>query len=168
MATPSATAPVPATPSRVTLPPVSTFLMTLQKTDITRGGRSPDVWIPLEARDQNTGFWQWPARYNRVQRPNGTYEECYFRVNINTPGGAFVEDVRFYHYHEKSEFRINTDKIRSQAGVGDLLQIDRVESGTGYEYEFTIIPQSNPAYAQLLALCRKVRTANSQKHYAYI
>ena len=147
---------------------VNTFLMTLQKTDITTGSRSPDVWIPLEARDANPTFWQWPDRYNRVQRQSGTYQECYFRVNINTPSGASLEDVRFYHYYEKSEFRINTDKIRSQSAVGDILQIDRVGGGLGCEYEFTIIGQANPIHSQLLALCQKVRAGNSRKSYGYV
>lgn len=166
--TPVTNVSVAAVPAPIVLPPVSTFLMTLQNTDVTRGGRSPDVWIPLEARDQNPLFWQWPVRYNRVQRQSGTYDECYYRVNIHAPGGASLEDVRFYNYQEKREFRINTDKIRSQAQVGDLLQIDRAAVGVGYEYEFTIIPQTNPVHAQLLALCQKVRAGNSQKRYAYV
>ncbi len=166
--TPTPQMPAPVSPVPIALPPASTFLMTLQNTDITRGSRSPDVWIPLEARDKNMAFWQWPLRYNRVQRQSGTYDECYFRVNIASPGGVSLEDVRFYHYYEKSEFRINTDKIRSQAQVGDLLQIDRVGAGVGYEYEITIIPQTNPVHAQLLSLCQKVRAGNSQKRFAYV
>ncbi len=142
--------------------------MTLQRTDITAGGRSPDVWIPLEARDADPTFWQWPGRYIQIRRQSGTYAECYFRVYINTPSGASLNNVRYYGYVQKSEFRINTDLIRSQASVNDILQIDRIGAGLGYEYEFTVIPRANAAYNQLFALCRKVRAGNSQKRYVYL
>lgn len=159
-------------PTTLTAPsivrPTGTFVMTLQRTDITRGGRSPDVWIPLEAVNANPVFWQWPGRYNPVTGLRGSFSECYFRTKINDPGGSSLVDVRFYSYQERHEFRINTDKIRSQASVGDLMLIDRVSAGLGYEYEITVVLQADPAHASLLAQTQQVQARNSQKRYAYI
>ena len=57
------------------------FAMTLQRTDVgvgqTTSGtsrRSPEIFIPLAARDANPSFWGWPERFVLDPRKPGKYD----------------------------------------------------------------------------------------------
>lgn len=76
--------------------PTNAFLMTLQRTDTSKGGRSPDVFIPLEARQANPAFWEWPQRFHSVLGAKGSFNERYSMMCIsraNQP--ASVRNVSF-------------------------------------------------------------------------
>ena len=148
---------------------ISTLIINLTYRDIsTKGGKSPDIQITKEVRNANQNFWQWPFRFIN--------DECYFPMLINRIGQtSVVTNVRVYANtgisatgkKRSDEFRLNTGLIRTQAQVGDLLQIERMKPGLPYEYELTVIPKNDPLYATLAASCTKISSTLSQKMYRY-
>lgn len=163
---PTVTPPAPA----VTLP-ANAFLMTLQNTDISqKRAHSPDVFIPLEARNANPAFWGWSQQFQKVSGTKGSFDERYAAMCINRQNQpAVVRPVRLYAYAERHEFRLNCGEIREQATIDDILCIERAPAGMPYEYEITVIKQNDPLYPQFLNLCvNQITRGTSRKHWGYI
>ena len=144
------------------------FVMILGPRDTrTQPGYSPDIFIPLAARNAEPRFWRWPQTYVRVAA-RGSYDERRVNVLVHTPAGAtLAEAVRLYYYHERSEFRLNCGDLVEQARDGDLLVLELpADWAPNIDYVGTIIPQTSPAFSGYYAIALN-RVANSPKRWGY-
>lgn len=91
------------------------FFMTLQQTDVgvgqtTRGTsrRSPEIFIPLAARDANPKFWGWSDLFVEDPSKAGKYD----RTNVPMVLGGHVIHVNMMTWPDKSDFRLRNAKLR--------------------------------------------------------
>ncbi len=145
------------------------FVMTLQRTDvgvgqITRGTsrRSPEIFIPLAARDTNPGFWNWPESFVADPRKPGKLDRLGVRIRLGTE----VVSVNMMTWPDKHDFRLRSEALRSAGNVSDILRMEKVESGAGYEYYVEVVPQGTSQYPFYLVLCSQ-SVRNSRKQYGY-
>ncbi len=159
---------------------VSCFVMTLQNTDvgvgqITKGTsrRSPEVFIPLAALDENPAFWTFPDQFTAdvawnnthpMNRRNGFGKMD--RMNVPMRIGA-VQAVRMFFNPRKGDFRLGKEALRSSGSVGDILLVRRVDPVNGFEYDIQVAPQGSPLFEQLVPFCN-TQVPNSQKRFGYI
>ncbi len=176
-------------PSAVVIPPpgivpqevagVSCFVMTLQNTDVgvgqTTAGtsrRSPEVFIPLGALDQNPAFWTFPtmftadAAWNKAHpdhRRNGLGKMDRMGVPMRV---GVVHSVRMFFNPRKGDFRLGNEALRSSGNIGDILIVRRVDPVNGFEYDIQVAPQGSPLFAQLEPFC-STQVLHSQKRFGY-
>lgn len=146
------------------------FLMTLQKTDVgvgqvTKGTsrRSPEIFIPLAARDTDPDFWGWPNQFTNDSTKPGKMDRQGVKMRI----GTTIIDVNMMTWPDKSDFRLRSEHLRSAGGIGDILYMERSDGKDGFTYYVEVIPQSSARYAQYLAHCINP-TKNSKKMWGYI
>jgi len=173
----------PPTPAP-TAPPavgagVASFVMTLQNTDVGTGQttpgaspRSPEVFIPLVALDQNSGFWTFPNSFtpdaawnaaNPNYRRNGLGKLDRYNVPMRI---GVVHQVSMFFNPRKKDFRLRHEAIRSAGNIGDILWVQRVNPANGFEYEIQVAPQGTPVFLQLQQYCT-TQVVNSQKRFGY-
>ena len=146
------------------------FVMTLQRTDVGVGQvtpgtskRSPEIFIPLSARNANPGFWSWPDG---------------FRTDPDKPGKKDRPDVRMHFagqtvpvnmmtWPDKHDFRLRSTALRDAGRIGDILMMEKVEPGLDFEYYVEIIPQGTEQHARHLIHCTGVVPGRSRKQYGY-
>jgi HKD family nuclease len=170
--------PAPAYPQPTAQPAVApasggptTFLMTLQYVDLSRGQltpgaheRSPEIYIPLAARNYAPAFWDWPNGFNQDQETPNKLDRFGVRMLI----GTSIEDVTMAYFPHRHEFRIRSRALQnSGAQPGDILRIERTKNAVGYLYHVTIIPQGLSQYAATRALCVNA-VRNSAKEWGYV
>ncbi len=156
----------------------TSFVMTLQNTDVgfgqTTAGtsrRSPEVFIPLAALDQNPAFWTFPDQFTPDNGWNATHPNRrngfgkMDRMNVPMRIGV-VREVRMFFNPRKGDFRLGNEALRSAGNVGDILLVRRVNPVNGFEYDVQIAPQGSPLYGQLNPLC-STTVPNSQKRFGY-
>lgn len=169
-------APAPAAPvsaeRAAAAPPVAAipngFLMTLQTTDVGYGQttagtqrRSPEIFIPLAARDAAPGFWGWPGAFTPDPAHAGKNDR---RVTLRI-GGNDVE-ATLYNWPDKHDFRLRTEVLRAGANVGDILRLERAADGQGFDFYAEVVPRGTTLFGTYLALCvNPVR--NSKKVWGY-
>ena len=134
---PSSTRPLPSgrplsTSKGVRLPFVATtsstsenrgFVMVLQNTDVgvgqtTRGTsrRSPEIFIPLKARDLDPDFWDWPGSFVESRTK-------FDRTGVKKRLGTQNIMVNMMCWKLKRDFRLRNEMLRSAGNVGDILRI---------------------------------------------
>ncbi len=145
------------------------FLMTLQKTDVGRGQitpgtsqRSPEIFIPLGARDFDPAFWGWPNAFTPDPAKRGKMDRRGVKMRI----GADVVDVNMMTWPDKHDFRLRCEALRSAGNVEDILRIEQADGKNGFTYYVEIIPQGTMHYEQYLSLCQN-SVKNSQKKWGY-
>ena len=146
------------------------FVMTLQQTDVGVGQatsgtsrRSPEIFIPLKARNADAGFWNWPDGF--VEDPMKPYKFDRHGVRMRLAGE--VISVNMMTWPDKHDFRLRSESLRSAGNVGDILRLERVvDPNADYEYYVEVIPQGTMQHPVYLALCRNP-VRNSQKKYGY-
>ena len=146
------------------------FLMTLQRTDVgvgqTTSGtspRSPEIFIPLAARDTNPGFWQWPHGF--VADPN--VPDKYDRRGVSMRLGGGIIGVNMMTWPIKRDFRLRSAPLRNAGQIGDILRMERnTDARANYEYYVEIVPQGTTQHSVYLALCQRA-VRNSQKRFGY-
>ena len=145
------------------------FVMTLQQTDAGVGQtstgtsrRSPEIFIPLAARDANPHFWGWPEAFTEDPEKSGKRDRHGVRMLL----GNDVILVNMMTWPDKRDFRLRSEKLRSASRAGDILRIEKTEPGAGHEYAVEVIRQGTNRHAASLALCRQV-VRNSEKKYGY-
>lgn len=150
--------------------PLSTscFVMTLQKTDVGVGQtskgtsrRSPEIFIPLAARDAQPSFWDWPHGFAEDAAKEGKRDRQ-ARVRLD---GAIIT-VNMMTWPDKRDFRLRSEPLRSAAKVGDILRIEKVKPELGFDYYVEIIPEGTAAHTEHLLLCTGV-VRNSRKRFGY-
>jgi hypothetical protein len=171
-------APSGAHPAGITTAPNQAFLMTLQRTDVgvgqtTRGTsrRSPEIFIPLVARDQDPSFWGWPGLF--TADPNwagpldrnglGKMDRPAVMVRL---GGATIP-VHFWYNPDKKDLRLRSEHLRSAGSVGDILYVKRSTRTGDFAYYADVVPGGTPRHATLLAHCTNP-VRNSRKRFGYI
>ena len=146
------------------------FVMTLQQTDVgvgqTTSGtsrRSPEIFIPLAARDADAGFWKWPDGFVEDPRRPAKLDRHSVRMRLANE----VIDVNMMTWPAKRDFRLRSESLRSAGNIGDILRLERaVDPNADYEYYAEVIPQGTTQHPVYLALCRN-SVRNSQKRYGY-
>ena len=158
---------------------VSSFVITLQKTDVGVGQitmgtsrRSPEVFIPLAVLDQHPAFWTFPDQFtddvawnnsHPKHRRNGIGKMD--RMNVPMRVGT-IQSVRMFFNPQKGDFRLRNEALRSSGGIGDILLVKRVDPVNGFEYDIQVAPKGSPQFAQLAPLCN-IQVPNSQKRFGY-
>lgn len=145
------------------------FVMTLQTTDVgvgqtSRGTsrRSPEIFIPLAARDHEPTFWGWTEKFTEDPRTPGKRD----RVAVPVRLGAETIEVSMMTWPLKHDFRLRSEALRSAGDVGDILRLEKVEGNASFEYYAEIIPRGTTLFDEFSALCiHPVR--NSQKRWGY-
>ena len=159
----------PPTPQHSTVLGVTGFVITLQRTDVGVGQtgagtsrRSPEIFIPLAARNANPGFWNWPDGFVRDLQKKGKLDRRGVRMRLDEE----IITVNMMNWPDKHDFRLRSESLRSAGNVGDVLHMKRVSPSVGYEYSVEVIRQGMSQYEAYLALCvQSVR--NSKKKYGY-
>jgi hypothetical protein len=153
------------------------FLMSLQRTDVgvgqtTRGTqrRSPEIFIPLIARNFDAEFWGWPTSFQpdpawtgpvdgdgrgKMDRPN---------VMIRLGGETFPASI--WYNPDKRDMRIRSEHIRSAGAIGDLLYMERADGTGGFSYYVDVIPAGSARFAELSKHCTNA-VRNSRKAWGY-
>jgi HKD family nuclease len=169
----------------VTPPPVPAqagtyriFLMTLQNTDVgvgqtTKGTsrRSPEIFIPLAARDYDPDFWGWPGLFVAAAGWAGAIDRD-GRGKMDRPSvmvrlGGATFPVHFWYNPDKRDLRLRSEHMRSAGAVGDILYVERSDGASGFAYYVDVVPQGSPRHAELLARCTTT-VRNSRKVFGYL
>ena len=154
-------------PSTVTDP--RGFVMTLQQTDAGSGQtspgtsrRSPELFVPLAARDAHPGFWGWPDAFVEDPEKPGKRDRRGVRMLLMND----VISVHVWYNPVKRDLRLRNETLRSACSVGDVLRIEKAGSGAGHDYDAEVVPQGTDEHAVCLRLCR-YPVRNSEKRYGY-
>jgi HKD family nuclease len=145
------------------------FLMTLQQTDVGHGQitsgttrRSPEIFIPLAARDHNPDFWYWPdgfiADQSRPQKKD--------RKGVKMRIGTKIVKVNMMTWPDKSDFRLRNETLRSAGNIGDILRIEKMDEWSDFAYYVEVIPHGTMLHSRFLALCTN-SVRNSNKRWGY-
>jgi hypothetical protein len=148
---------------------VQGFVMTLQQTDAGYGQtsrgttrRSPEVFIPLAARDYSPEFWGWQDLFAEDGARRGKWDRRGVRVRI----GAQVAEVNMMTWPVKRDFRLRSEALRSAGSVGDILRLEKVEGAADYDYYAEVVPAASSEYEYYLGLCTEA-VRNSDKRWGY-
>lgn len=154
------------------------FMMTLQRTDVgvgqtTRGTsrRSPEIFVPLAARDEEPGFWGWPTDFTADANWAGPIDRHGFG-KMDRPGvmvrlGGATIPVHIWYNPDKKDLRLRSEHLRSAGSVGDILYVERVNGSSGFHYYVDVVPTGSLRHAILLGQCtHSVR--NSLKRFGYV
>lgn len=148
----------------------SGFLMTLQTTDVgvgqTTAGtskRSPEIFIPLAARDMYPLFWEWPAGFSDDPGRPGKKDRNNVRIRLS----GQTASANIMYWPVKHDFRIRSAQIRDAGTVGDILRVERAVSNEAeFDYYVEIIPKGTILHPIYLALCNNP-VRNSMKRFGY-
>lgn len=145
------------------------FYMTLQRTDVGRGqvtpgtsARSPEVFIPLAARDAHPDFWEWQHAFVEDSATPGKWD----RTSVQMLIGTQVESVNMMTWPVKHDFRLRCEALRSAGNVGDILRMERTPFAIGYQYVVNVVPIGTSQYAAALAHCSNP-VRNSTRRWGY-
>lgn len=148
---------------------VTGFVMTLQQTDVgagqtTKGAarRSPEIFIPLIARDAEPGFWNWPDDFTSDPGKPDKLDRQDVSMRLN---GKIIS-VNMMYWPDKRDFRLRCEALRSAGNVGDILRMEKTDSTVSYEYDVEVIPQETNRYLEYFKQC-KHPVSNSKKKYGY-
>jgi len=149
---------------------VQGFVMTLMQTDVGTGQktpgtsrRSPEIFIPLTARDMYPEFWYWPDLFVEDPGRAGKFDRHGVKMRL----GGDVISVNMMTWPVKSDFRLRSEALRSAGQVGDIFRIERVKPGRDYEYYVEIIPQRTSDYEAYLAFCTNKTKGKSKRVWGY-
>lgn len=152
--------------------------MTLQNTDVgvgqtTRGTsrRSPEIFIPLVARDQNPDFWGWPGDFTADPNWTGPFDRDGFgkmdRPAVMVRLGGATIPVHFWYNPDKKDLRLRSEHMRSAGSIDDILYVERSNGAGGFAYYVDVVPSGSPRHTTLLAQCTN-SVRNSRKRFGYI
>ena len=146
------------------------FLMTLQQTDVGVGQtspgtskRSPEIFIPLSARDANPGFWDWPDGFRTDPEKSGKLD----RKEVPIRFAGRTVSINMMTWPDKHDFRLRSAVLRDTGQIGDILLIERVAPTLGFEYYVEIIPHGTKQHARHIVHCTGVVRGPSRKRYGY-
>ncbi len=159
---------VPAPPAATTRK-VRGFVMTLQRTDVgvgqTTAGtskRSPEIFIPLAARDAHPRFWGWQSQFAQDAKKLGKWDRFGVRMRLGTE----IIEVNMMTWPDKHDFRLRNAALRDAGVVEDILRIEQAPAGSDYDYYAEVIPKGSSDYAKYRGICiNPVR--NSNKRWGY-
>jgi len=139
-------------------PKHSHFVMTLSHFDTSAASSDPVILIPIRARDEDPSFWFWPFLYSRG---NGLYEEYKTTARVCWNGRSMLDELRFYYYYVKSEFRLKSETIKRKGNKGDILLAYR----KGANISLKLIRKTDRQYSKYERYLTK--TVSPTKKYGY-
>ncbi len=141
--------------------------MTLQNTDVGTGQvtagttrRSPEIFIPLGARDQEPSFWAWPGGFTDTGKH-------YTRNGVKMRMGTGNVDVNMMSSKLKHDLRLRSEALRSGGAVGDILRLEVPPVGSTYDYYVEVIPAGTTMHSVYDALCTQAVGGISKKRFGY-
>ena len=147
---------------------LSGFLMTLHQTDVGRGqinagtnARSPEFFVPLAARNFMPDFWGWQGLFTADPNIPGKSDR---RVNMIFNGS--IISVAMMTWPQKDDFRLRSEALRTDANIGDILNIQQIPQTNGCDYKVEIIHTTDANYTDYLSLCEH-DVRNSQRKWGY-
>jgi HKD family nuclease len=159
-------------PSRAVEPAIDSpigFVMLLQRTDVGTGQttsgtsrRSPEIFIPLAARNAFPEFWGWPTLFTEDESRPGKRD----RLNVKMRIGGELVMVNMMTWPVKHDFRLRSEALRSAGEVDDILRLEKLAEGAPYDYYVEIVPPGISDYEDYLALCSNP-VRNSKKRWGY-
>lgn len=136
------------------------FAMTLSSFDISDKSQDPVILIPIGARNENPKFWFWPEFFVNKRK----HSDLYLNSSVSIDGEKESEQIRFYMYLNKWEFRLRSEIVKRRGEAGDILVVQRENA----DMNLFVIRQNDPAYEKYRShLTTKVRSKKSDKHYGY-
>ena len=156
----------------------TTFLMTLQRTDVgigqtTKGAqrRSPEIFIPLVARDVDPDFWGWPHLFAPDPNWSGPFDKHgrgkMDRPNVMVRLGGATFPVTMWYNPDKRDLRLRSEHLRSAGGIGDIFYMQRADGAGGFSYYVEIVPLGTGRYNSLIPHC-SMQVRNSHKLFGYL
>lgn len=113
------------------------FVMTLQRTDVGTGQttqgtsrRSPEIFIPLAARNADPEFWGWPNQFTEDSAKLGKMDRLGVKMRI----GVCVYNINMMTWPDKHDFRLRSEHLRSAGELGDILYIERSDGQSSFDY----------------------------------
>jgi HKD family nuclease len=145
------------------------FVMILQNTDVGTGQktsgtsrRSPEIFIPLAARNLYPEFWGWQELFEEDPAKPGKFDRRKVPCRL---GGEIVE-INMMTWPVKHDFRLRSERLRSAGNPGDILRIEKPASDTGFDYYVEIVPMGTSAFEQYHEFCTE-EVKNSAKRWGY-
>ena len=145
------------------------YVMTLQNTDVgvgqTTAGtsrRSPEIFVPLKARDAEPGFWDWQDGFEEDPARPGKLDRKGVRMRV----GNEVVEVNMMTWPVKRDFRLRSEALRSLGSIGDILFVQKADGTGGFEYDVAVFPFGSPEYKWMHAKCDQT-VRNSKKRFGY-
>jgi HKD family nuclease len=142
------------------------FVMVLQRTDVGTGQttsgtsrRSPEIFIPLRARDYDPNFWGWP---NLFVESATKWDRTGVRMRL----GAQDIIVNMMCWKPKRDFRLRNELLRSAGNVGDILRVEKAAPRSGFDYYVEVVPRRTTQHPVYLARCTQT-VPNSAKIFGY-
>lgn len=156
----------------------TTFLMTLQRTDVgvgqtTRGAqrRSPEIFIPLIARDTDPDFWGWPHLFVPDAGWPGPTDRHgrgkMDRTNVMVRLGGATFPITMWYNPDKKDLRLRSEHLRSAGDIGDIFYMQRTNGAGGFSYYVEIVPVGTNRYNRLIPHCN-MSVRNSHKLFGYL
>ena len=146
------------------------FVMTLQRTDVGTGQtttgtsrRSPEVFIPLIARDEEPDFWGWDNLF--VDDPVKPGKKDRNDVKMRLAGE--IINVNMFYNPVKRDLRLRSEALRSSGDIDDIIKIEKTDGSQGFDYYVEIIPQSAGDYPHYRAACANKVKSPSKKYWGY-
>lgn len=145
------------------------FVMTLMRTDVGSGQvtpgtqkRSPEIFVPLAARNMPPQFWEWPDAFTEDQTKPGKFDRFGVLMRI---GGEVIK-VSMMTWPDKHDFRLRSEALRSAGREGDILRIEKTKNTEDFAYYVEIVPTGTSTYEYYLALCDN-KTSSSKRKWGY-
>lgn len=156
----------------------TTFLMTLQRTDVgvgqtTRGAqrRSPEIFIPLIARDTDPDFWGWPRLFVPDAGWPGPIDRHgrgkMDRTNVMVRLGGATFPITMWYNPDKKDLRLRSEHLRSAGDISDIFYMQRTNGAGGFSYYVEIVPVGTDRYNSLIPHCN-MSVRNSHKLFGYL
>lgn len=150
--------------------PGRTFLMTLQNTDVGTGQtspgasrRSPEIFIPIAARDEFPDFWKWDDAFEPVPGKPHILNRNHVVLNVE----GINSEATFMVNTNKRDLRIRSEAVRSSGKIGDVLMVEQPIGDVNYDYYVHIVRATDHDYQDFLHACtRSVR--NSAKRFGFL
>lgn len=147
---------------------ISNFVMTLMQTDAGTGQktvgaakRSPEVFIPLVARDEHPDFWGWDRLFT-LSKDKKQMSRNAVPILLHST----IIQINMMVWFERRDFRLRAAALRDAMGVGDILHLKKMPTKSPYEYHVNIIKVGTGQHAIFDKKCTE-SVKNSQKRYGY-
>lgn len=148
---------------------ISGFVMTLHQTDVGTGQitpgaarRSPEIFIPLGARNAHPEFWGWPGLFDEDPARPGKFDRTGVRMRV----GPVDVEVNMMTWPVKHDFRLRSEALRSAGSIGDVLRIEKADGSRGFDYYVEVVPMGTREHPRYANLCTN-RAPNSEKRWGY-
>ena len=139
--------------------------MTLQRTDVSVGQtspdtsrRSPEIFIPLAARNANPTFWDWPDGF--------THEDKVDRRNLRMRLDGKIVIANMMTWPPRHEFRLRSEALRSAGDIGDILRMGKASAEDDFDYSVEVIQSGADEYPSCFEKCDQL-VRNSKKRFGY-